>query len=184
MRALEQGADPKALYYARTALEPGWWQRLLSVFRGSYARKAQGSPLLVAVMDCRIVSRDRYLPPAPSRIALMKMLVRMGSPVNVRATMGVTPLEFAVQNNEYDLAVFLLDHGADVNLIGFADVPLIERTILYPNRRFVLLFLDRGADINVRDRFGERPLDWAEDHGNADYIEILRKRHAKLRSDP
>ena len=99
-------------------------------------------------------------------------LVEAGAAVNVRTPAdGTTPLVIAAINGQFDLAKYLLDHGADPNLAADNGMTALYAAInmewaprtFYPQPRaqlqqqvgyldFAKALLDRGADPNARLR--------------------------------
>lgn len=177
MAALEQGADAKCIYEEPSDVV--WWRRMLALLPGRHTHRTPGISLLALALEHQPTRDIEFVPPTPGRLALMEMLVKKGSPVNVRDHWGETPLEFAVRYDSYDLAVCLLDHGADVNMPGSVGVSILDRAIQKTDRRIFLLVLDRGADINRLDSLRFTPLHWARDSGHDEYVQILLERHAK-----
>ena len=66
---------------------------------------------------------------------------------------------------------------------GSGPVPVINRAIQMSDRPVFLLLLQRGADVNLPDCLGEKPLEWARDSGNDEFVKILIAQHAKERSE-
>jgi len=91
-------------------------------------------------------------------------LVAAGADVNRDSADGSTPLLVAVQNGQYDIGRFLLDHGANprqVNqknwtplYLAVANRDALTTAVPAPGKEgaldFIKLLLDRGADPNVR----------------------------------
>jgi hypothetical protein len=92
-----------------------------------------------------------------------------------------TPLHHAFMNRKWDVAAYLLEHGADPNAkdkygqsaMEIAWVPGPEAAMLYA------LALKNGFDPNHLDRNGFSPLDTAHRHGNLELAAVLRAHGAE-----
>ena len=83
-------------------------------------------------------------------VELAELLLRNGARVNARDDSGETPLIALVEAE--DVALFLLEHGADPNVrgsVGHGWSPL-KRAILCKKERVVLALIERGADPNEK----------------------------------
>ena len=89
-------------------------------------------------------------------------------------------LEAAEQENE-DVARFLLQNGADVNV----DDPVSGSSLLtwacfYANEPFAKMLVQYGADVNKPDNAGRTPLMLAAQSGKLDLVEYLVKCNADI----
>ncbi|XP_071099301.1 ankyrin-3-like [Haliotis cracherodii] len=69
-----------------------------------------------------------------------------------------TPLFCAAKDGKYEIAVALLNKGADINLADISGVTPLGATAWYDRHQVAQLLIDRGADINQQDSSGETPL--------------------------
>lgn len=92
---------------------------------------------------------------------------------------GYSPLALAVIWNNMSLAIFLLDHGADVNLrnAGVLDTPL-WCACAYGYIHLVDLLMSRGGDPTKPDIHGTTPLIIGSENGHVDVVRYLLK-HSK-----
>ncbi|XP_067655241.1 ankyrin-1-like [Haliotis asinina] len=69
-----------------------------------------------------------------------------------------TPLFCAAKDGKYEIAVALLNKGADINSADIRGVTPLGATGWYDRHQVAQLLIDRGADINQQDSSGETPL--------------------------
>lgn len=100
-----------------------------------------------------------------------KMLLKLGADVDVTDCRGWTPLMYAAESGQHELAELLLEAGADVNndcgpLCGAASSAIVE------------LLVKAGADVNAKFGYNEKtPLMYAT---NPDVAEALINNGADL----
>ncbi|MHC4546381.1 MAG: ankyrin repeat domain-containing protein, partial [Planctomycetota bacterium] len=89
---------------------------------------------------------------------IAELLIKNGANVNARDKSGNTPLFYAStfgpgskrNKNDWDIARSLASNGAEINMKpGSGDTPL-HSAALYAPEEIVGLFLDNGADVNVK----------------------------------
>lgn len=89
---------------------------------------------------------------------IAELLVNKGANVNARDKSGVTPLYYAStfgwgskrNKNDWDIARSLVSNGAEVNMKPGSDDTPLNSVALYAPKEIVALFLDNGANVNVR----------------------------------
>jgi ankyrin repeat protein len=118
------------------------------------------------------------------RIAIAKLLIAAGVDLDLDDGYGATALYVAVYNEFNDLAMLLMDSGANVNTKTgvYIDGPGDETPLHRASDNPVLLeaLLKHGADVNVKDTWGHSPLDWARLQDNNDQcIQLLLDAGAK-----
>jgi ankyrin repeat protein len=90
--------------------------------------------------------------------------------VDDRDDFGCTPLQIAAQKNHRDVAVYLLDSGADVNARnkdGYTALHFVT------SKEMAELLIARGADVNIPDNYGLIPIHNAVLEGYHDIVECL-----------
>jgi len=93
---------------------------------------------------------------------------------------GYTPLHIAAWEGRVEIALFLLDKGADLeakNPTGFTPLFL---AVLGKRPEVVRFFLDKGADANAETRFQTTPLFTAAESGNVEVVRLLIDRKADV----
>ena len=113
-----------------------------------------------------------------------RLFLQLGMGVNTRDNkQNATPLHFASFSGHFEIALTLLDHGADVNAHN-ADgqtplhgVSLIQRESFDLGYKEVIrlaqLLLERGADVNARDKDQATPLHFASFMSNLETTRVL-----------
>ena len=92
---------------------------------------------------------------------------------------GQRLLYVAASAGQLQVVNFLLDHGADINLVSGGDTPLNAATT-HGNKAMVELLLSRGADVNARVTTGGIALHTAVDNGFQAVAETLLRQHANV----
>lgn len=102
-----------------------------------------------------------------------------GASVNARDKDEMTPLRLAAIYGHKNVAILLLDHGANIEtrdeILGQTPLHLAASN---GNMDVVALLLNRGAGVNVPDRINATPLDWAALQGRKNVVALLIARGA------
>jgi ankyrin repeat protein len=114
-------------------------------------------------------------------ILVAHLLLERGTHVNARDKYHQTPLLLAVRHERSDLVRVLLEHGADPNLEGAGGkTPLHmlsgHRMSDYHRADYILvaqLLLERGVDVNARDKDHQTPLLLAVRYDRSDLVRFL-----------
>jgi ankyrin repeat protein len=98
-----------------------------------------------------------------------------GDDPNAADSQGFTPLHFAAQERHSDVAVTLLDHGAQVDAINqFGNTPLFTAVFNSGGDGSVIKLLrDRGADAHRSNESGQTPVGLAQLIGNYDVAQFF-----------
>lgn len=106
----------------------------------------------------------------------VKTLLQNHADPNIRAPRGWSPLHFAACLGRTDVAELLCEAGANVNAVNndsrtplycaMGAVSPFPVNLAAPREPMVRFLLHEGADPNVIDRFGMRPLHFAATQGN------------------
>jgi ankyrin repeat protein len=150
-----------------------------------YSHGAEATPL---VSGCYLGRRE-----------IVRELLKRGVNVNLRKrARSYTALSFALENGHREMALLLLENGADVNLkydtavrrtrmAGGVTMGSIEKGItllMYAaaneDIELVQILLDHHADINAFDDSGATPLLWALFEGKVESAQLLIRRGAEV----
>jgi len=129
------------------------------------------------------------------RIDVAELLITKGADVNARDDWGYIPLHPAARNGLVEIVKMLISKDSDVNAkTGWGETPLHSATLGEPlpgvtplysatldgKIRVVQILIANGADVNTKDKkFGQTPLQLAQNNGYTEIVELLRKHGAK-----
>lgn len=98
---------------------------------------------------------------------------------------GVSALDMAIKFKRLDVIQFCIDKGFDLNTSkrksGITPVMLAA---CFSNIEMMQLLLDNGGNVNVVDRAGMSPKDYAKKLGQKKMIDFLKERGAKFNIYP
>ena len=183
-KMLEKGADVNSRYkHGRTALH-------LACYNNDYKT---ADCLIELGADVNVIDVDGDTPlltvlqSRPGRgldeecTTLIQKMLEKGADVNSRHKRGRTALHLACYNNDYKTADCLIELGADVNVIDVdGNTPLLS--VLRRRQRsgldeecttLIQKMLEKGANVNSRDKRGRTPLHLAcynNDYKMAEYL--------------
>jgi len=82
---------------------------------------------------------------------------------------------FALANRHSDIAVLLIDSGADINIRNRFGVTALLIAVAENNEVLVRKLIEKKADLTVRTDGGKTALDIAIVGGNANIIDLLKQ---------
>ena len=89
---------------------------------------------------------------------------------------GYTPLRRSIDSRNAEMAMLLINKGADVRTRDLNDISLLHVLAQSDNVNLAVLLIDAGADVNARDKnLRFTPLDYAQG-GDPAMIELLEQR--------
>lgn len=105
--------------------------------------------------------------------------------VDERNAAGATPLELAINWNQTDAALLLLQNHADPNLADLAGKPMtpyydrpLAQAVNHNNAAVAAALIEAGADVNVQNDEGYTALYYAVQLQNLQMVELLLNAHA------
>ncbi|MFC1781833.1 ankyrin repeat domain-containing protein [Planctomycetota bacterium] len=115
----------------------------------------------------------------------VKELIEQGIEVDIKDDADWTALFWAAGAGQTDIAEFLIQNNADVNIIvncGRRTRSLLHQAALTNDVRLADLLIAKGVDVNVTSAgFGSgTPLSYASIRGNKDVIELLVDKNADI----
>ena len=126
-------------------------------------------------------------------LEVVRILVSKGADTNLADNEGLTPLNVAAESGHLQVAQVLLDNHADVNQASNGNItPLAAATASSrlaekPQMAMLLCLLEHGADCNIADSKGKKPIDLARPHIKPFFeltvIDITDRRVMELLSD-
>ncbi|MGH9786020.1 MAG: ankyrin repeat domain-containing protein, partial [Terriglobia bacterium] len=119
-----------------------------------------------------------------SPLPLIRTLLTLGAKPNYDDHLGFPCLIAALSTSRPDkleLLKLLIHSGADIEQRGHNDYTPLHWAAIHADAETVELLLAHGADPNARTRidYCETPLEAAEQAGNREIVELLRKRIAE-----
>lgn len=110
-------------------------------------------------------------------IAEIEKLLKTGEDINQKDGYGYTGLMWAIEKENYEVAKYLINEGADINIKSKTDA---GNTALYasisdenPNLELVELLIEKGANVNDANERNENCLQAAVMSGNLDLVNLL-----------
>ena len=113
-------------------------------------------------------------------IEAVKQNLATGADVNDRTGFySETPLHFAAENGQKEVAQILIDKSADVNAKAKWDRTPLHGAAKTGRSEIVKLLIETGADLNPKDFENKTPLNEAIKYKHSEVADILRKHGGK-----
>jgi ankyrin repeat protein len=87
-----------------------------------------------------------------------------------------TALHWASMRAHWDVVKYLIERGADLNVVGGDGGTPINWAVHHDNVEIIKLMVDRGAELNIRNKWGMTELHTAIWRGNIHVVEYLLER--------
>lgn len=91
----------------------------------------------------------------------VKRLIEKGANVNTSTYNGITPLMYAVQNQNKDIIGYLIDKGADIDVKPQNGITPLLAACRSGDLEIIELIIRKGADINISNKNGVTALIYA-----------------------
>ncbi|KAK1806444.1 hypothetical protein P4O66_004783, partial [Electrophorus voltai] len=117
------------------------------------------------------------------RLAVIRLIVdTVGTEeLNAQDEQGRTPLHWAVEKNQHESCMFLLELGADPNILTVALMAPLHLAVSQGHNHLVKLLLSCGrTDVNLEGDLGNTPVMLACSHNNCQALQTLFDYGAKL----
>jgi ankyrin repeat protein len=111
-------------------------------------------------------------------LEVVKLLVGKGCGLEERDD-GRTPLQLAAADGNLEIAQFLLEKGAVLNIQNGGDSTALHFAAAREQLEMMRFLIDKGADLNAQNEEGETPLHWVENKG-LEPVRLLVKSGAHL----
>ncbi len=116
---------------------------------------------------------------ATSSLELVEYLILKGATVNEKSKKGVTPLYTAARFGKIEIAKYLLEHNADINIFGEGGTALHQAVYRAPIE-MVILFLSYKPDLRITDADGSTVVHAASIWNNDEVLKLLISAGAEL----
>jgi len=106
------------------------------------------------------------------------ILIQAGASLEARDNGGSMPLHCAASRGHLDTLSLLLDARSDISAVdnlGNSALHLVAAKSCDCSDQVGQLLLDKGAEINLQNIYGETPLACADDLGSRSFTDLLRK---------
>lgn len=105
---------------------------------------------------------------------IVRLLLKAGADINKKSSDTNTPVIAATLMNRMDVIRELLPYRPDLTIWNREGRVSLGIAAQQGNKDIVALLLKAGADPNVRDRNGNRPLQWSGDHHDIAALLVAR----------
>ena len=116
------------------------------------------------------------------------ILLKAGADPNISSASGETPLLAAALGGYVEIGKLLIEKGANINsqtskgttdLFDGTTPPVCGETLLhfasaYGHKDFLNLLLENGADKNIMDQAGQKPIHWATRYRQKETLDLLK----------
>ena len=139
-----------------------------------------GKPDIAAMLAELATDLDIAEAAVLGRVDRVKELVERGAPIDAKSADGFTALHYAAFFGHAELARFLVDAGAQLDIRAKNDMQVtpLHSAAAGGHREVALLLIAAGADVNAAQHHGWTALHAAAQHGDAELAGALIERGA------
>lgn len=109
----------------------------------------------------------------------IKLLIERGADINYKYKDGTSPLSIALSWGEADLAIALIEAGADLSAKDGEESPLKYAIYNESNINVIESMLDKGASLDF-DIEGVTPLEYSKEYENNELVNLIMKYKDKI----
>jgi len=133
--------------------------------RGAHASHADrsGATVLMRAAEVR------------SNTSIIKLLLNAGSDVNAHDELNRTAIMLATATGAISNVRLLLKSGASISNVTVDDETALTFAIVWNRYEIASMLIAAGVDLNRRDGFGWRPLDYARQEGDQRILDLLER---------
>lgn len=113
-------------------------------------------------------------------IDFIKVYIAANNPINSLLKNGESPISYAMTYRQFDVANFLVDNGADVNLHSNGGFSPLMNAIAMGGRKLAKKIISFNADVNQKSGGGISPLSIAALCGDLEMVEHLVGKGARI----
>ena len=106
---------------------------------------------------------------------IAKSLIEHNAPIDAKDKSGNTALIGVCFKGNDSLASYLIEHGADVNAVNNNGTTPLIFAAMYNKINSVKLLLSKEVDVTIKDIKGKTALNYAQQKGFNDIIDLLQK---------
>ena len=95
---------------------------------------------------------------SPPNKQIAKLLIERGAKLNAKAPFGMTPLHFAIREDEQEIVRLLIDKNADLNAKNNNGNDPLHFAVKEAKPEIVKILIEANADLNAKNSDGDSPL--------------------------
>lgn len=149
---------------------------LLAAAAASLREPVESNPYLMAIPEYAAKLQTEYM----MQPDVVKVLLAAGAGVDSRDNDGYAALHWAAMRGNRAIIEMLLAQGASVGVVDktFKATPL-HMAVRAGHPGSVEALLNGRASVSTKDKYGKTPVDYAKSSGNAELINLLKRRGAR-----
>jgi uncharacterized protein len=113
-------------------------------------------------------------------LATFSRLVAAGAHRDAKNALGETPLYYAAEKGQLEMAKLLIANGADAKALTPNGESVLHAAAMLESAALTTALIEAGADVNLANRDGETPLYWAAMTGTFLSVKALADAGADL----